>query len=249
VRVVDLDREADPAETVRRVRAERPNLIVGTGLRAARLIRREISDIPSIITLVTDPRRYDLEAASIGFLINQPDADRLFDRVTSVLPGLKRIGLVYQADTSSLLARDLRDAAERRGIRVELRLCRSTRELLPALNQLRGRVDALVVPNDDLTSTPRAQEIITSWALKNHVPLAAPSPDWVERGALFSYSASYERLGKETSGVAEHILRGTLQPSDFGVLRFREFELTVNQTTARLLGVEIPRGLQVEKVY
>ena len=78
VRVVDLDREPDPAEAVRRVRAERPDLIVGAGLRAARLIRREVSDIPSILTLITDPRRYDLEAGSIGFLINQPDADRLF---------------------------------------------------------------------------------------------------------------------------------------------------------------------------
>ena len=169
--------------------------------------------------------------------------------MTSVLPNLKRIGLVYQADTSSLLARDLRDAAERRGLQVEFRLCRSQRDLLPALNALRGRVDVLVVPNDDLTSTRRAQEIITSWALKNHVPLAAPSPEWVERGALFSYSASYERLGQETSGVAGLILSGTLQPSEFGVRRSKEFELAVNQSTARLLGVELPRGLQVDEVY
>ncbi|HEU4401350.1 MAG TPA: carboxypeptidase-like regulatory domain-containing protein, partial [Candidatus Polarisedimenticolia bacterium] len=60
VRVVDLDREPDPADAVRRVRAEHPNLIVGAGLRAARLIRREVVDIPAILTLITDPRRYDL---------------------------------------------------------------------------------------------------------------------------------------------------------------------------------------------
>ena len=249
VRVVDLDREADPAETVRRVRAERPDLIVGAGLRAARLIRREALDVPAILTLITDPRRYDLQTESIGFLINQPEADRLFERVTAVLPGLRRIGLVYQADTSSLLARDLLDVAERRGLHVEFRLCRSRKDLLPALNELRGQVDVLVVLNDDLTSTPGAQEIITKWALKNHVPLAAPSPEWVERGALFSYSASYARLGEEMSGVAGLILDGAMQSSDFGMLRSREFELAVNQATARLLGVEIPRGLQVDETY
>src|SRR5947208_10259702 len=249
VRVVELDRERDAAETVRRVRAEHPDLIVGAGLRAARLIRRDVPDIPSILTLITDPRRYDLEAETIGFLINQPDSDRLFERVASVLPHLRRVGLVYQADTSSLLARDLKDSAQRRGLTVELRLCRTAGELLPALNGLRGRIDVLIAPNDDLTSTRRAQDIITSWSLKNHVPLAVPTPEWVEHGALFSYGASYERLGEETSRVAQEILRGVFQPSDFKILRSREFELAVNGSTAKLLGVEIPSGLQVETTY
>jgi len=249
VRVVELDRERDAAETVRRVRAEHPDLIVGAGLRAARLIRRDVPDIPSILTLITDPRRYDLEAETIGFLINQPDSDRLFERVASVLPHLRRVGLVYQADTSSLLARDLKDSAQRRGLTVELRLCRTTGELLPALNGLRGRIDVLIAPNDDLTSTRRAQDIITSWSLKNHVPLAVPTPEWVERGALFSYGASYERLGEETSRVAQEIMRGVFQPSDFKTLRSKEFELAVNGSTAKLLGVQIPSGLQVETTY
>jgi len=249
VRVINLDREPDPAEAVRRVRAERPNLIVGAGLRAARHIRREAPDVPAILTLITDPRRYDLQTGSNGFIMSQPDADRLLERVTAVLPGLKRIGLAYQADTASLLAGDLRDAAERRGLHVEFGLCRSQRDLLPALDAMRGRVDVLVVPNDDLTSTPRAQEILTAWALKNHVPLAVPSPEWVERGALFSYGASYERLGEETSAVAAKVLDGVMRPADFSVLRSREFELTVNRATATHLGVEIPSGLRVEAVY
>ncbi len=249
VRVINLDLEPDPAEAVRRVRAERPDLIVGAGLRAARLVRREIRDIPSILTLITDPRRYDLQSETIGFLINQPDADRLLERVITVLPGVRRVGLAYQADTSSLLARDLRDAAERRGLRVEFVLCRTQRDLRPALNQMRGRIDVLVVPNDDLTSTRRGREIITAWAVQNRVPLAAPTPEWVEHGALFSYGASYGRLGEETSRLAELILRGALQPADFRVLRSREFELAVNQATARMLGVEIPPGLQVDALY
>src|SRR5262249_51083384 len=131
---------------------------------------------------------------------------------------------------------------------VEFGLCRSNRELATALDAMRGRIDALVVPNDDLTSQRRAQEIITSWSLKNHVPLAAPSPEWVERGALFSYGASYERLGEETSVVAGRILRGDERPSDLGVIRSEEFELAVNRSTARLLGVPIPCGLKAESI-
>ena len=249
VRVVDLDREPDPADAVRRIRAERPNLIVGAGLRAARQIRREAPDVPAILTLVTDPRRHDLLTQSLGFLMIQPDADQLFGRVAEVLPGLKRIGMVYQADTGWLLARDLRDAAERRGLWVEFGLCRSDRDIRPALDVMRGRIDGLVVPNDDLTSIPRAQDIITAWALENHVPLAVSSPEWVERGALLSYGASYARLGEETSSLAARVLEGVMQPADLSVLRSKEFELTVNRATAARIGVTIPSGLKVDALY
>jgi ABC-type uncharacterized transport system substrate-binding protein len=249
VRVVDLDREANPAEAVRRVRAEHPDIIVGAGLRAARLIRRDVVDIPSILTLITDPRRYDLQSETTGFLMGQPEADRVLDRIASILPHSHRLGLVYQAEVSSLLARDLVDAARHRALATEFRLCRTIGDLQPALDDLRGRIDVLIVPEDDLTSTRRAQEIITSWSLKNHVPLAAPTPAWVERGALFSYGASYERLGEETAVVAGQVLGGVLQPSDFKVIRSQEYDLAVNQSSAARLGVDIPSGLKVDTLY
>ncbi len=249
VRVIDLDRETDPAEAVRRTRAERPDLIVSAGLRAARLVRGEVRDVPSILTLITDPRRFDLETETTGLLISQPDANELIERVSSVLPTLRRVGMVYQSDTSSLLARDLRHAVERRGLSFELRPCRTVADLPSALDGLQWRINALIVPNDDLTATPRAREIITTWALKNHVPLAAPTPEWVRGGALFSYGASYARLGEETSRVAELILGGAREPSDFTGQWSGEFELTVNRATAKQLGVEIPAGLQIDAVY
>jgi putative tryptophan/tyrosine transport system substrate-binding protein len=198
---------------------------------------------------VTDPRHYDLQSESIGILINQPDPDRLIERVATVLPRMSRVGLVYSAATSALLARDLKEAAERRDLRVEFGLVHSAADIVPTLRSLKGRIDALVVVNDDLTSTRRAQEVITSWALRNRVPLAAPTPDWVERGALFDYGASYERLGEETARVAASILRGVYQASDFGMQRTKEFQLAVNGSTALSLGVQIPGGLPVETTY
>lgn len=249
VRVIDLDRERDQAEAVRRVGAEKPDLIVTAGLRAARLVRREIRDIPSVATLITDPRRHDLKTDSSGLLYKQPDADRLIERVSAVLPALKRVGIVYQADTSSLLAHDLREAAERRGIRVEFRLCRSVGDLQPALNSLRGRIDALIVPDDELTSIPAARETITSWAIRSRVPLAAPTPEWAEHGALLSYGVSYERLGEETSRLAGRILSGALLAADIGTRGAGDPDLLVNRDTARRLGVEIPAGIPIDTIF
>ncbi len=239
VRVVDLDREPDPLEAVRRTRAERPDLILGAGLRTARLVRSEIRDIPSLLTLITDPRRYDLQTTTTCFLINQPDADRLIRRLTAVLPQARRLGMVYDAEVSSLLARDLRQAAERKGLWLEFRPCHSPSELPRALDSLKGQIDALVVPDDDLTTSARVRERITTWALRNRVALAAPSPEWVDRGALFSYGASFERQGEEASRIAELLLRGVLQPSQFRILRSSELERAINQKTAQTLGLTL----------
>jgi len=249
VRVIDLDRERDPAETVRGVGAEKPDVIVTAGLRAARLVRREIRDIPSILTLITDPRRHDLRTETTGLLFNPPDADRVIERVASVLPAMRRLGFVYQSDTSSLLVHDLREAAERRGVRVEFRLCRSLRDLQPAMDGMRGKIDALIVPDDELTSTLRARKVITAWALKNRLPLAAPTPEWVEHGALLSYGASYERLGKEASRMADRLMNGVYVRGDIGALRAEDFDMVVNRNIANQLGIEIPSGLQMVTTF
>lgn len=249
VRVIDLDEEADPAEAVRRVRAERPNLILGAGLRAARLIRREIRDIPSILTLVTDPRRYDLETETLCFLGSNPSAPDLVQRLAAMMPGVRRFGLVYSADTSSLLARDVRAAAEGRELAVVLRPGRRAGDFKGALDTLLGRIDALVVLYDELTATPEALDLLAGWSLRHHVPLVAPGPEWVRRGALFSHGAPLDRIGEEASGLAAQILFQGRQPADFRISAPRGHFLAVNRGTAVLMNVDIPPDLQIHEVF
>jgi putative ABC transport system substrate-binding protein len=243
LRVIELDEEADPAEVVRRVRAERPNVIVGAGLRAARLIRREVRDVPSILTLLPDPRRFDLTAANICFLTHEVRAEATVARVLEMLPRARRLGILYDAATSSLVARDVRLAAARRGLSTELRPCHDLDHLGRALESLRGRIDALVVPYDRLTATGRAADAITAWSLRQGVPLAAPDPDWVRRGALFSYGAAPHRIGEEASRLASQILAGARQPSDLDLQRPEPDPPRVNRDTAERLGIDLPPTL------
>jgi len=248
-RVIDLDAEADPSESVRRAAAEKPNLILGAGLRAARLIRSEVRDVPSILTLVNDPRLYDLRATNLCFLATNPAPEDLLRQVTALLPGASRVGLVYDATVSQLLARDLREAAGGRGLRVELAPCYEPRGIEGALDRIRGRIDALLVPFDRLTATPRAIDVITGWALRNRIPTAAPQPDWVRHGALFSYGAPLERIGEEASGMASQILAQTRQPADFDLRVPGNLLLSVNRTTAAALGVTLPSDLTFDVIY
>ncbi len=245
----ELDRDDDPEATVRRVRAERPNLIITTGLTAARLVRREIRQIPAILTLINDPRRHDLKAANICFVANNPDADHLIGRIADILPGAERIGLIFDAQSSYLLARDIRKSARRRSIKVALRPCYRLKDLDKVLESLLGEVDALVVPYDTLMAGPRVAQRITAWALRHRVPLAAPGSDWVRHGALFSYGASPETIAFDVAWVASRILFHGQQPGDFELRLPTNRVLTLNEGTAFALGIDIPPELEFDRTY
>ena len=249
VRFVDLDAEPDPAEAVRRVRGERPNLILSTGLEAALLIRSEVEDIPSILTLVTEPRQHDFDAPNLCFVSHHPAAADIVDRLSSFLPDARHIGLVYESRASSMFARELRIEAERRGLEVTLCPVYNSAVLSKKLDKLPADIDLLVVPRDAVTASPEAIDTLTRWSLLNRVPLAVPDPEWVRRGALFSYGAFLERIGLAAAQIAAKILNESIEPEDVETHIPDAHILAVNRGTAQALGLEIPAGLDIDITY
>jgi ABC-type uncharacterized transport system substrate-binding protein len=245
VRVVDLDESRDPAETVRRIRAERPNAILGAGTSVAHLVRREVPDIPSILTLVDESGQQQLKSVNLCFISHHPVARDILDRVLAVLPEAKRIGMVYHADGSWRFARDLRAEAQDRGLDVALGPCYNPGHLKALLEDLPPGLDVLVVPLDQLTVIPAVARRITRWALTSRVPLAVPNPGWVRDGALFSYGFPLGEVGMEAARIAAGILHEQRQPFELNqeVIRLSTYDLTVNEETAIGLGASIPPDL------
>ena len=249
-RTFDLDAAEDPEELVRRIEAERPNLVLGSGLLTAHLVRREVHDTPAILSLLGDPRQHDIEAANISFVTTNPPPADLMRRVRDFLPHAQRLGILFDARASNLVARDLRKAARHENFDVVTRPCYEADRMEASLRPLAGKLDVLVVPFDPLSLSPKALDDITHWALQQRVALVAPDADWVRRGALFSYGPTFETIGRELSRRARKVLAGeTLVSSGPAPARPTEAVLTVNGTTALALGVEIPGGMSVDATY
>jgi putative ABC transport system substrate-binding protein len=249
VRVINLDKEDNPGDTVRRLAAEKPNLILGTGLLSARLIRRDVRDIPAIMTLISDPRRYDLQAVNVTYIATNPPPDELIRRVREFVPGARRLGVVFDSEASTLVARDIRQAARKAGFTVVMRPCYSPGTLEAELDHLKDRIDVLAVPFDPVTIGEGALDAVTGWALRNRIPLAAPGPDWVRRGALFSYGATPETIGRDVSRLASQVLYGGSHPHNGGFRRPTVPFLAVNEATAVALGLALPPGVTIDAIY
>jgi putative ABC transport system substrate-binding protein len=66
--------------------------------------------------------------------------------------------------------------------------------------------------------------------------------EYVEAGGLMSYGANFLDLYRRTAEFVDKILRGT-KPADIPVEQPTKFDLIVNLTTAKALGLTMPSSL------
>jgi putative ABC transport system substrate-binding protein len=62
---------------------------------------------------------------------------------------------------------------------------------------------------------------------------------YVEAGGLMSYGANYPDIFRRAADFVDKILRGA-KPADLPVEQPTKFDLVLNLTTAKTLGLEIP---------
>jgi len=133
-------------------------------------------------------------------------------------------------------------AARMLGLEVVPLVIQRAEDIAPAFQALKTRADAMYVAVDQLMVANRAS-ILTS-ALNARLPTIFSTRDFVKAGALMSYGPSYtERFGHAADYVNK-ILRG-MKPADLPVDQPTKFELVINLTTAKVLGLTIPQSILV----
>src|SRR5262249_56525646 len=113
-------------------------------------------------------------------------------------------------------------------------------DIVPAFEALKGRADALYVCGDPLVFTNRIR--VNTLAQGARLPTIYLLAEYVEAGGLMSYGPSVPGLYRRAADYVDKILRGA-KPGDIPVEQPTKFELVVNLTTAKALGLTIPPGL------
>jgi len=174
-----------------------------------------------------------------GLSIQQTDlASKRLEILREVLPGLRTVAIL--ADISSpnsvLEMGEVQAAARTLNLAVITPEVRTAKDIAPAYDALKGRVDALYVCSSPLLSTHRIQ--INSLALGARLPTMYGFREFTVTGGLMSYGPNLPSLFHRAAEYVDKILRGA-KPSDLPVEQPTKFDFIINLTTAKALGLEI----------
>jgi putative tryptophan/tyrosine transport system substrate-binding protein len=77
--------------------------------------------------------------------------------------------------------------------------------------------------------------------LTARLPTTYNSREWFEVGGLMSYGPNFLDLYRRAAGYVDKVLRGA-KPGEIPVEQPTKFDLTINLTTAKALGLTIPES-------
>jgi len=168
-------------------------------------------------------------------------APKVVELLRDFLPKHGRLAMMYHIGNpvTELQTDAVKAAAGRFGLDVAIVEVRRAEDIAPAIEALKGRADALIVPSEPLYNTNRIQ--INSWALRAQLPTIYFDRVYVETGGLMSYGPNWPSLWRRAAEVVDKILRGA-KPADIPVEQPRTFELVINLKTAKALGLAIPES-------
>jgi putative ABC transport system substrate-binding protein len=226
------------------------DVIVTTGTPSALLAKEATSVIPIVAATLGDPIGAGLVASLARpggnvtglSLQNQDSVGKRVGFLREMVPGLRRLAILGNAENVSAVLEmaKVQEAASKLGLDALKLEIRRGEDIAPSLAGLSGPDLALYVPSDTLVRTNALR--INTLALAAHLPTVHDNREQVEAGGLMSYAANFADQYRRAADFVDKILRGA-KPADIPVEQPTKFELVINLTTAKALGVTVPDTL------
>jgi putative ABC transport system substrate-binding protein len=227
--------------------------VIATGITPAALAAKAATaTIPIVFSTAADPVKIGLvaslnrpggNATGISFFAAELAAKRL-GLLRELIPAAARVAvLVNPADATRAesTVRDVEAAARVIGLDIHVLNASTNAEINAAFAALaRDRADAIFVAPDGFFNDRRVQLAIL--AARHAIPATYAVRDYVEAGGLMSYGTSIADAYRLAGIYAGRILKGE-KPGDLPVMQATKFELAINVSTAKALGLEIPDKL------
>jgi len=165
-------------------------------------------------------------------------AGKRLEILRELLPGLRTLAIMANigAPNAVLNLREAQAAARTLGLDIVTSEVRRAEDIALAFDALKGRADALYVCADPLLTTNRVR--ISTLALGARLPTMNNYREYVEAGGLTSYGPNLPSLFRRAADLVDKILRGA-KPADLPVEQPTKFDLVINLTTAKALGLEV----------
>jgi putative tryptophan/tyrosine transport system substrate-binding protein len=197
---------------------------------------------PVEIGLVTSLNRPGANVTGIYLVVQALEAKRL-DLLNKLVTGAASIGVLANPkfrDTDRQL-RELQDAAT--SLKRKLQILRATNsdEIDTAFAAAADeRLAGLLVVSDPFFARQRKQ--LAALAARYRLPAIYNSREFAESGGLITYGPDFADAYRLAGNYVGKVLQGA-KPADLPIVQPTKFELVINLTTAKSLGLAMPDQL------
>jgi ABC-type uncharacterized transport system substrate-binding protein len=231
----------------------RVTVIIAVGTPATRAAKNATNSIPIVFSRIADPIALGL-ATSLArpggnltgvSLITTDLAAKRLEMLTEVVPGIKRVGVLWDPTFPSapLELKEIERAASLLNIELEPLGVQRAEELDAAMHTLVERHGQALTVVPGLLFTEQRKRV-AEVAIRNGLPTMLSRREHVEAGGLMSYGPNYSDMYRRAATYVDKILKGA-KPADLPIEQPTKFELVVNLKTAQALGLTISREFQL----
>lgn len=248
VRTYPVGPNQDPGELNGLLKKNGTKVVIALGRQGLKATSSLDAAIPVVVGgVLAIP---EAENRSLMGISLTPDPALLFTRLKNLMPGVKRVIVVYNPQHNEWLIKIAREAARTHGVELttyEARdLAAAARAYETAFASADGRRDAVWLPQDATTvdeNTILPLVLKESW--NRNVPVFSSSFLHVKKGALFALYPNNLELGRTLASSALAVMSGDARRR--GVLPLREVQTAVNLRTASHIGLTI--GYQQQRSF
>jgi putative ABC transport system substrate-binding protein len=230
-----------------------PDIIVTDSTPATTAVQRETRTIPIVFADVGDPvasgiiARLDRPSGNTtGFAILEASlGSKWLELLSEIVPGLKRAAILFNPGTApaSAYMPSLETAARSLKVVPIIAPVHSDVEIETAIIALGHELGGGLVLLPDVFTTAHRVPIISA-AARNKVPAVYGFSYFVREGGLLSYGIDLVDIFRRAATYVDRILRGE-KPGDLPVQFPTKFEMVVNLTTAKALGLAVPPSIRL----
>lgn len=223
------------------------DLILAIATPAAQAVAGKTTDIPILVTAVTDPATSGLVASNEapgGNVSGTSDLTPVKEQIallTELLPEAKTVGILYcSAEDNSVFQADIaKKEIEAAGLDWKEFTVSSSNEIQSVVESMVGKVEAVYAPTDNMIAA--GMTTVAMVANENNLPVICGEAGMVEAGGLATFGIDYYNLGKLTAEQAVKILKGEAATADMpiGYLTADQCEFAGNDETAATFGIDL----------
>jgi putative ABC transport system substrate-binding protein len=239
---------ANSATILGQVREAHPQVIVTVGSLATAAALSDSSSVPVVFSMVLYPRQSGFlnhpSRKVTGVSLDVP-LDLQFTYLRRLLPGARRVGVLYHPEETGGIVEAARAAAPAQGFELVAEAVGDPSQAVAALGRLMEKVEVVWTVADSHVFTPQTTSALILGALRHRIPLVGLSTAQVRAGAVAALYSDYPDVGRQTAEVVLKALRGD-DPGGIPVAPVRTVKLALNLRTAEHVGMRIESGLEAE---